>query len=70
MAAEEGCVIACHTKEDFDSNFAKGKETGKLVRARDRFPIPSLLISFFLLISRDLGVLGYPRSVAITRQYS
>ncbi|KAM0830580.1 hypothetical protein ACQ4PT_066115 [Festuca glaucescens] len=31
MAAEEGCVIACHTKEDFDANFAKGKESGKLV---------------------------------------
>ena len=31
MAAEEGIVIACHTKEDFESYMAKGKETGKLV---------------------------------------
>uniref|UniRef100_A0ACD5UNX0 Uncharacterized protein n=2 Tax=Avena sativa TaxID=4498 RepID=A0ACD5UNX0_AVESA len=31
MAAEEGTVIACHTKEDFDANMAKGKDTGKLV---------------------------------------
>ncbi|CAM0905557.1 unnamed protein product [Alopecurus aequalis] len=31
MAAEEGCVIACHTKPDFDANMAKAKETGKLV---------------------------------------
>jgi thioredoxin 1 len=31
MAAEEGCVIACHTKPDFEANMAKAKETGKLV---------------------------------------
>jgi hypothetical protein len=57
MAAEVGSVIACHTQEEFDTHFAKGKDTGKLVSARDS-RIPSLL--FLLLISRDLGVLGFP----------
>jgi hypothetical protein len=33
MAAEEGVVIACHTKEEFDSQMGKAKEAGKLVRA-------------------------------------
>jgi hypothetical protein len=47
MAAEEGCVIACHTKEDFDANFAKGKDTGKLVRARTRLIRRSHLSCFF-----------------------
>ncbi|KAL6647577.1 hypothetical protein ACP70R_015014 [Stipagrostis hirtigluma subsp. patula] len=31
MAAEEGVVIACHTKEEFDSQMAKEKDAGKLV---------------------------------------
>ncbi|NDW60109.1 thioredoxin [Yangia sp. PrR004] len=31
MAAEEGTVIACHTKEEFDAQMAKAKEAGKLV---------------------------------------
>ncbi|XP_051206795.1 thioredoxin H-type-like [Lolium perenne] len=31
MAAEEGMVIACDTKEKFEANMAKGKETRKLV---------------------------------------
>ncbi|VAH30262.1 unnamed protein product [Triticum turgidum subsp. durum] len=30
MAAEEGAVIACHTKQEFDTHMANGKETGKL----------------------------------------
>lgn len=34
MAAEEGAVIACHTKEEFDTHMAKAKETHKLVCAR------------------------------------
>jgi thioredoxin 1 len=33
MAAEEGVVVACHTKEEFDSQMNKAKEAGKLVRA-------------------------------------
>lgn len=32
MAAEEGAVIACHTKDEFDARMAKAKEQGKLVR--------------------------------------
>ncbi|NP_001132192.1 Thioredoxin H-type [Zea mays] len=31
MAAEEGAVIACHTKDEFDARMAKAKEQGKLV---------------------------------------
>ncbi|KAI5013473.1 thioredoxin H-type-like [Hordeum vulgare subsp. vulgare] len=31
MAAEEGAVIACHTKQEFDTHMANGKDTGKLV---------------------------------------
>lgn len=31
MAAEEGAVIACHTKEEFETHMAKAKETHKLV---------------------------------------
>ncbi|XP_066396862.1 thioredoxin H-type-like [Miscanthus floridulus] len=31
MASEEGVVIACHTKEEFDAQMAKAKEAGKLV---------------------------------------
>ena len=31
MAAEEGAVIACHTKEEFETQMAKAKETHKLV---------------------------------------
>jgi thioredoxin 1 len=31
MAAEEGVVVACHTKEEFDSQMNKAKEAGKLV---------------------------------------
>ncbi|OEL28190.1 Thioredoxin H-type [Dichanthelium oligosanthes] len=31
MAAEEGVVIACHTKEEFDTQMNKAKEAGKLV---------------------------------------
>lgn len=34
MAAEEGAVIACHTKDEFDARMAKAKEEGKLVRTR------------------------------------
>jgi hypothetical protein len=34
MASEEGVVIACHTKDEFDAQMAKGKEAGKLVRTR------------------------------------
>jgi len=30
--AAEGTVIACHTKEEFDAQLAKGNEAGKLVR--------------------------------------
>uniref|UniRef100_M8C3T7 Thioredoxin H-type n=1 Tax=Aegilops tauschii TaxID=37682 RepID=M8C3T7_AEGTA len=30
MAAEEGAVIACHTKQEFDTHMANGKDTGKL----------------------------------------
>ncbi|XP_066381146.1 thioredoxin H-type-like [Miscanthus floridulus] len=29
--AAEGTVIACHTKEEFDAQLAKGNEAGKLV---------------------------------------
>ena len=32
MAAAQGAVIACHTKDEFDAQMAKGKEAGKLVR--------------------------------------
>nr|CAB3452580.1 unnamed protein product [Digitaria exilis] len=31
MAAEEGVVIACHTKEEFYAKMGKAKETKKLV---------------------------------------
>ncbi|XP_066381157.1 thioredoxin H-type-like [Miscanthus floridulus] len=31
MAAAQGAVIACHTKDEFDAQMAKGKEAGKLV---------------------------------------
>ena len=31
MAAEEGAVIACHTKDEIESQMAKAKETHKLV---------------------------------------
>ena len=31
MAAEEGVVIACHTKEDFETHMNKAKESGKVV---------------------------------------
>ncbi|RLM86801.1 hypothetical protein C2845_PM04G04550 [Panicum miliaceum] len=31
MAAEEGVVIACHTKEEFDTQMRKAKDAGKLV---------------------------------------
>jgi hypothetical protein len=44
MAAEEGMVIACDTKEKFEANMAKGKETGKLVSA---IPDPLPALSFF-----------------------
>ncbi|RLN34640.1 hypothetical protein C2845_PM03G21920 [Panicum miliaceum] len=30
MAAEEGVVIACHTKEEFDTQMSKAKDAGKL----------------------------------------
>ncbi|XP_039799398.1 thioredoxin H-type-like [Panicum virgatum] len=31
MAAEEGVVIACHTKEEFKNQMTKAKDAGKLV---------------------------------------
>ncbi|CAN6213356.1 unnamed protein product [Urochloa humidicola] len=31
MAAEEGVVIACHTKDEFDTQMKKAEETKKLV---------------------------------------
>ncbi|CAL5078770.1 unnamed protein product [Urochloa decumbens] len=31
MAAEEGVVIACHTKDEFDAQMKKAEETKKLV---------------------------------------
>ncbi|XP_066396864.1 thioredoxin H-type-like [Miscanthus floridulus] len=31
MAAVEGAVIACHTKDEFDAQMAKAYEAGKLV---------------------------------------
>ncbi|CAD6226455.1 unnamed protein product [Miscanthus lutarioriparius] len=31
MAAAEGAVIACHTKDEFDAQMAKAYEAGKLV---------------------------------------
>jgi len=34
MAAAEGAVIACHTKDEFDAQMAKAYEAGKLVRTR------------------------------------
>jgi hypothetical protein len=37
MAAEEGVVVACHTKEEFDSQMNKAKEAGKLVPSS---PVP------------------------------
>jgi hypothetical protein len=40
MASEEGVVIACHTKAEFDAQMAKAKEAGKLVSAS---PAPRLL---------------------------
>jgi hypothetical protein len=36
MAGAEGTVIACHTKDEFDAQMAKGKEAGKLVRTAPR----------------------------------
>lgn len=47
MASEEGVVIACHTKADFDAHMAKAKEAGKLVRAprASSSPIPICLSS-------------------------
>nr|CAB3455891.1 unnamed protein product [Digitaria exilis] len=32
MASEEGVVITCHTKEEFDSQMDKAKEAKKLLR--------------------------------------
>lgn len=32
MAAEEGVVIACHNKDEFDAQMTKAKEAGKVVR--------------------------------------
>jgi hypothetical protein len=52
MAAEEGVVIACHTKEEFDSQLSKAKEVGKLVRAPPAWPpFPHLSPSLGLLIT-------------------
>ncbi|MCH1921949.1 thioredoxin family protein, partial [Shewanella sp. A3A] len=31
MAAEEGVVIACHNKDEFDAQMTKAKEAGKVV---------------------------------------
>jgi hypothetical protein len=50
MAAEEGVVVACHTKEEFDSQMNKAKEAGKLVRAPPLSPSP--LIPRILRFSR------------------
>jgi hypothetical protein len=47
MADEEGAVIACDTKEKFEANMARGKETGKLVRARFQIPTLSLFSRSF-----------------------
>lgn len=40
MAAEEGQVIACHTKEEFDTHMKKAVETKKLVRGYAPTPFP------------------------------
>jgi thioredoxin 1 len=47
MAAEEGQVIACHTKDEFDTHMKKAVETKKLVRAQPFLaPLsPSCLLS-------------------------
>jgi hypothetical protein len=42
MAAEEGQVIACHTKEEFDTHMKKAVESKKLVRAHTLSLLPSL----------------------------
>jgi thioredoxin 1 len=53
MAAEEGVVIACHTKEEFDSQMGKAKEAGKLVRA------PSSASGPHLPLPQSARILGH-----------
>lgn len=38
MASEQGVVIACHSKAEFDAHMTKAQEAGKLVRV----PVPRL----------------------------
>ena len=51
MAAEEGVVIACHTKEEFKNQMTKAKDAGKLVR------VPRPCSPIFLPPSRDFRVI-------------
>jgi hypothetical protein len=61
MAAEEGAVIACHTNQEFDAHMAKGKETGKLVRARDSRSRPrfdSFPVEFLVFVGSRIVIPG------------
>ena len=49
MASEEGVVIACHTKEEFDAQMAKAKEAGKLVRAPRASSSPILICRLLVM---------------------
>lgn len=56
MATEEGQVIACHTKEEFDSQMKKAEEAKKLVRAPcPRSPSPSCFCDSPVILGELFG---------------